>query len=127
MEIIKEAKRVTNKTYALDFEYRNESGSGFSFDCDKHGNLKELNPEAMENYQKCVSGEYDVVFNGVKEYSNTYTEPAEGKCDCGQLVTLYGFTNTCEGCGADYNSAGQFLAPRVQWGEETGERCHEIY
>jgi hypothetical protein len=32
-----------------------------------------------------------------------------------------GFTNTCPDCGADYNSGGQRLAPRSQWGEETGE------
>ncbi|GAH70438.1 unnamed protein product [marine sediment metagenome] len=36
-----------------------------------------------------------------------------------------GFTNTCE-CGADYNSAGQLLASRSQWGEETGESLTDI-
>lgn len=41
-------------------------------------------------------------------------------CDCGRQVWCDGFTNTCE-CGADYNSSGQLLAPREQWGEETGE------
>ena len=34
------------------------------------------------------------------------------------------FTNTCE-CGQDYNSGGQLLAPREQWGEETGEHWSE--
>ena len=28
---------------------------------------------------------------------------------------------SCDKCGADYNSAAQLLAPRSQWGEETGE------
>lgn len=32
---------------------------------------------------------------------------------------------TCE-CGAEYNSAGQRLAPREQWGEETGESYADI-
>jgi len=36
------------------------------------------------------------------------------------------FTNTCPYCGADYNWAGQRLAPRSQWGEETGESLAEI-
>jgi len=46
------------------------------------------------------------------------------KCSCGQFVTCEHFTNTCE-CGADYNHAGQRLAPRSQWGEETGEHWTE--
>lgn len=37
----------------------------------------------------------------------------EVECDC--------FTNTCV-CGQEYNFAGQHLAPRSYWGEETGER-----
>jgi hypothetical protein len=34
-------------------------------------------------------------------------------------------TNTCE-CGRDYNWGGQLLAPRSQWGEETGETAADI-
>ena len=45
---------------------------------------------------------------------------------CGQPLECPGFTNTCECCGADYNWAGQRLAPRSQWGEETGETAAEI-
>lgn len=41
-------------------------------------------------------------------------------CLCGEKVWCSGFTNTCR-CGRDYNWAGQLLAPRSQWGEETGE------
>jgi hypothetical protein len=52
--------------------------------------------------------------------------PAEGPCDrCGQTVYLSGFTNTCE-CGTDYNMSGQRLAPRSQWGEETGEHPTDL-
>jgi hypothetical protein len=43
-----------------------------------------------------------------------------GKCTCGRLVPFNHCTNTCD-CGRDYNSSGQELAPRSQWGEETGE------
>lgn len=53
-------------------------------------------------------------------------EPAVGHCeDCGGLVTLRHFTNTCE-CGADYNTSGSRLAPREFWGEETGESLSDI-
>jgi hypothetical protein len=48
-----------------------------------------------------------------------------GECVCGGEVMLYGFTNTCN-CGRDYNMNGQELAPRSQWGEETGESYSDI-
>ena len=47
------------------------------------------------------------------------------RCDCGAHVPLTGFTNSCD-CGADYNRSGQKLAPREQWGEETGESLADI-
>jgi len=47
------------------------------------------------------------------------------KCHCGREVVCEGFTNTCD-CGADYNFAGQLLANRSQWGEETGESLSDI-
>lgn len=47
-------------------------------------------------------------------------------CDCcGRRVWLSGFTNTCD-CGADYNNSGDLLAPRSQWGAETGETVSDI-
>jgi Zn finger protein HypA/HybF involved in hydrogenase expression len=46
---------------------------------------------------------------------------------CGHKVTLWdSFLNTCENCGTDYNGCGQVLAPRSQWGEETGESLADI-
>jgi len=53
-------------------------------------------------------------------------EPAVWKCDCGTELLCEDFTNTCEKCGADYNQSGQRLAPREQWGEETGESLSDI-
>ena len=47
------------------------------------------------------------------------------KC-CGEWLDCDGFTNTCGSCGADYNMSGQRLAPRSQWGEETGESVEDI-
>lgn len=46
---------------------------------------------------------------------------------CGNKITCANFTQTCPTCGADYNFAGQRLAPRSQWGEETGEHWTECY
>jgi hypothetical protein len=48
-----------------------------------------------------------------------------GRCECGELIELGGFTNTCE-CGRDYNWNGSLLAPRQCWGEETGEHWLDV-
>lgn len=53
-------------------------------------------------------------------------EPAIGECECGREVALDAFTCPCE-CGRDYNFAGHLLAPRSQWGEETGEHWTECF
>ena len=45
---------------------------------------------------------------------------------CGEWLSCFGFTNTCSNCHADYNMSGQQLAPREQWGEETGESVADI-
>jgi hypothetical protein len=49
----------------------------------------------------------------------------EIKCACGRKVYCQGMTTTCE-CGREYNWAGQQLAPRNQWGEETGEHPSDL-
>lgn len=48
-------------------------------------------------------------------------------CDCGCKIECHSFTNTCDRCDADYNFSGQRLAPRSQWGEETGEHWSDCY
>jgi hypothetical protein len=47
------------------------------------------------------------------------------RCACGAKLTCMSFTNTCD-CGRDYNTAGQLLASREQWGEETGETAGDV-
>lgn len=58
---------------------------------------------------------------GVRE-----VERSVGRCVCGNEVPLLDFINTCERCGRDYNMLGSLLAPRSQWGEETGESISDI-
>jgi len=68
------------------------------------------------------------ILSGMKP--NEYTEWAKiipvVNCSCGEEIECTSFTNTCD-CGNDYNFAGQLLAPREQWGEETGEDWHDCY
>lgn len=88
--------------------------------------------DEYEGIQPCICGEMlelDTQKNTTcAECGETYTP--EGRrlltCDCGEEVELQGFTNTCDGCGADYNWSGQRLAPREQWGWETGESASDI-
>lgn len=132
MKIIRERERVVSYTYSREYDWRDCPGAGFSFDSDKYGNIdiEELKkrPEAYENYQKCINGGHDVKLVGIRRYINRYTEPAVGICNnCGSEVELSCFTNTCEKCDTDYNMSGQELAPREQWGEETGEHWSECY
>jgi len=45
---------------------------------------------------------------------------------CGEKLVCDEFTNTYPRCGSDYNWNGSLLAPRSQWGEETGECAADI-
>ena len=48
-----------------------------------------------------------------------------GKCHCGREILLQGWICGC-GCGREYNSSGQQLAAREQWGCETGEHPADV-
>ena len=48
------------------------------------------------------------------------------RCACKrELELMDGWLNECL-CGRDYNGSAQLLAPREQWGEETGETLADI-
>lgn len=57
--------------------------------------------------------------------------PTAMRCDCGATIHTSdyrpGADMQCNRCGREYNSAGQALAPREQWGEETGETAQDYY
>lgn len=129
--IISDSMHHLEAYYHLVYSWEDCSGAGFSFPCDEIGNvdIDSMQPEAQANYAACVRGEKDgkkLVCEGVERYSFNWKEPAVLECDCGAHVDLDGFTNMCEGCGADYNMSGQRLAPRECWGEETGEHPADI-
>lgn len=69
--------------------------------------------------------ERQVSHGDVQERDCKVVTPGAVRCGCGEEVELHGFTNTCE-CGCDYNMSGSLLAPREQWGEETGESLSDI-
>lgn len=134
MKILKRSHYETVTTYFLDFPYAGEAGrygSGYSFECDEAGNVKaQPGTCGHNNYLKCLTGEVDgqaVRKSPIRKYERDVRHPGVGECNrCSREVVLGGFTNTCQ-CGTDYNSAGQELAHRSQWGEETGEHWTECY
>jgi hypothetical protein len=110
------------------FYERKEKGSGFSFPCDKDGNVitTHLFPEAQDSLAQCIAHPEQFLSPVVHDYSRDIRHCAVGECNhCNGYIALQGFTNTCD-CGAEYNSAGQELAPRECWGEETGEHPADI-
>jgi hypothetical protein len=58
----------------------------------------------------------------------SYTCDKDGTLDnvADRAVLAEKLTNTCHDCHTDYNMSGQELAPREQWGEETGESIADI-
>jgi len=53
--------------------------------------------------------------------------PGLVRCNCGSRVEIWDcWLNTCDLCGKDYDGNGNQLAPRSQWGEETGEHYTDI-
>lgn len=128
---IRRSSIVETESYVLSFDYEGHDGWGFGFPCDKAGNVEPLADVAAENYRKCLTGEADgrkVINRGVTTYHNRYTEPAIIVCACGAHVTLgtRGADAGCDHCDREYNTAGQELAPREQWGEETGETFADL-
>ena len=132
MKIIKERKHVSGTLYDLRFDVEGTVGSAYRFPCTKDGDviLSSSYSGAEENLRLCRTGliRGERVSKGyIDKWENNYNLPAIGMCErCDNEVDLTGFTNTCNICDADYNLDGQLLAPRSQWGEETGETASNI-
>lgn len=125
IEIITPRHRVERIERRRTFEWDDCPGAGFSFDLDNNGEII-VTDDNRENVELCLAGE-GVTSLGIEEIDMSYTEDAVGKCSCGRKVVLTTSRagNDC-GCGRIYNSFGQELAPRSQWGEETGETYSDI-
>lgn len=127
--IIRHARTNKVVTYTREFRWRAEPGAGFGFDCDEDGTLHECKHKAgHENLLACLNGTYDVEDLGVVRHVNHQRIPAAIRCYCGAEVELWdAWCSTCDKCGRDYNGGGELLAPRHQWGEETGENLTEMW
>jgi|KBSMisStandDraft_5_1062788.scaffolds.fasta_scaffold1416361_2 hypothetical protein len=121
-------RRVEITTYwTREFDQKQGHGSGFGFPCAENGAIyfDELAPAAI-NSLAFVTANPDYIDRGAIEHTRQTTHPAIGQCDgCMRTVVLDSGTNGCQ-CGLEYNSFGQRLAPRDQWGEETNEHPSDV-
>jgi hypothetical protein len=130
--IIRESEQREKIHYSINFDrVGHEGGWGLEFDCDSKGviDVDALDSAALENLRECLTGEVNgwrVQSPRFNSWVQRYTIPALMRCECRHKLELYAFTNTCEKCGRDYDTGGSLLAPRSQWGDDTGESLGEI-
>jgi hypothetical protein len=130
MKIIRERTIEHIVEYYRVFDRADDPGSGFSFPCNDAGRVDTtlMTMEGRRNLRMCIITASQGIFvdKGAVKYERDVTIHAIGLCQCGEEVPLDGFTCPCPGCGRDYNMSGQLLAPRSQWGEETGESPADV-
>lgn len=120
IEIIKERTRETITEYYIEFDFKDDPGSGFRFPANEDGtpDFSSMTETAKINYENCLT---DDRLTEAKFKANvyTYSEPAIGKCVCGAEVVLenrYLGATDCE-CGRWYNLFGQELVDPKYWEE----------
>ena len=124
LKIIKEREPKESVTYSLEFDYRDDSGGGFTFPCDASGSLKvnEMTKEAQANYYKCLLDDTKRFYEPyIKTHTHHWVEPAVGECVCGEEVVLenqYMGACQCPKCGQWYNIYGQSLIPPEYWEDD---------
>ena len=118
LKIIKERAPETIKEYSIDFMYKDDSTSGFSFPALPNGepDFANMSPESKANYQKCLTDDRLEESEFMKR-EWTYMNPAVGLCSCGKEVILecdHSGAVQCE-CGRWYNLFGQSLIDPKYW------------
>ena len=121
IKIIKERTPITQTEFYIDFMYKNDSNAGYCFPAKSDGTpaLDKMCPEAIANYERCLTDNTLTAAELRKEVYN-YMEPAVGECTCGKEVVLdgdYMGAVQCE-CGRWYNLFGQSLKDPKYWEED---------
>ena len=122
LKIIKEREPKEIITYSLDFDYKDDSGGGFTFPCNQHGEIlrDEMPQTAIANYIRCMR-DNRLTSPYIRTHRNHWVEPAIGKCVCGEQVLLenqYMGACQCPKCGQWYNIYGQSLIPPEYWEDD---------
>ena len=120
-KMISPRRKKTVLKRVREFLLNADHGCGYSFPVDENDTVILSNPDAEASFQMVITRPDLYEDMGVVEQKEVYTEPAVLLCDCGHRVCLSTDPAECPQCGALYNLFGQRLAPREQWGYETGE------
>jgi len=123
-KVIKPRKRVEQAEYY--HLWRDWNGNIAQWiDCDKRGQVKKGWKRILAEWK--AKPQEEVRYEGVQENVRHYWQSGVIKCDCGKRFDYDdSWMNTCPHCGADYDGNGNRLAPRSQWGYETGESLSDI-
>ena len=112
LKVIKESYEERIEEFSL--YYQTHSDGGYSFPCDKDGSITELHPSAVDNYQRCISGEVKTIKPPfVEKITRRIWHPKVCECQCGMHIDMYGDGEGlvyCE-CGKVYNTFGQSVLP----------------
>lgn len=145
-EYVQFERKLTVVEYRHHFCRKSDPGSGYSFPTDKDGNVDGPHAKVWGWSKRIAELQNDpnYIDEGIVVYRRSFRDPAIIKCSgtvdywndartdvihkpCDAEVVLnMVMTNTCDKCGADYSVSGQRLAPRSQWGWDTGESLDEI-
>lgn len=105
---------------------------------DWHEQLRENNKlrqdyrwyDGVPKHKSCRSCDFEGTREDLEDHAEKtdhYKMPVTvAHCPCGSTVHCDGFTSTCGECGRDYGGNGDILAPRSQWGAETGESWRDV-
>ena len=119
--ITKNRAPKTSIRRTIEFDSRIYEGCGYSFDADeKWQPIFEAEP-ARKSWEYCMSHPEELEGPTRRTYEQKYTEPAEGKCSCGETVVLndqYLGACQCPKCGQWYNLFGQALLDPEYWEDD---------
>lgn len=104
----------------IEYRYVDDPEAGFTFTADAEWNPVFRTDLSRANYAACLTGSvggYAVSPPRRVTTTRNVWYPALLRCRCGEVVTLDGYDNDCDKCGAIWNMFGQELKPRDEWGE----------
>jgi hypothetical protein len=121
IDIIKPRQPETYTEYAIIFT--DDELSGYSFPCDKDGNIKFASECAIKNYELALTQKerFTKAYNELETRVHNYTAPAIARCHCGAKIALeneYQGACECEKCGRWYNLFGQELIHPDGWEDD---------
>lgn len=137
---IRQSGRVFETKRELFYHPVGDNSGGYSYDIDEDGHFVRNDYWDYKPDEEWVLHLARIITRSVlldndpewvkdiRVYEASYWEPSMWICHCGEEIYGNGPGDDfgCDNCHRDYNAFGQELAPREQWGYETGEHYVDI-